>query len=410
MKLNQIVLLCFFCMPLFTQAQIQLKQTPKGIRYHVIDRKIGNLQYVEINDYVTVRLYTYNYKDSLLAFQEIKDALMEPATSPVDIRDVVPYLAVGDSAVCYLKVDTLVKYAGRSMPAYLPLGTDVKHCLKVVKSKKKADFELEQSQAGQAQRDTDKSIIANYNQANNLKTMVTASGLHCIVTQQGTGAKPTKGQKVTVHYRGTLLSGKEFDSSYSRNQPFSFTLGMAQVIKGWDEGVALLNGGSKATLLIPSDLAYGTAGAGSDIPPSSVLKFEIELLDIPVEKAYTLAEYIKANNLKTMVTASGLHYIITQQGTGAKPIKGQQVKVHYRGTLLSGKEFDSSYGRNEPLIFSVGVGQVIKGWDEGLMLLPVGTKATLLIPAELGYGSRGAGSSIPPDAPLRFDVELIEAK
>ena len=109
-------------------------------------------------------------------------------------------------------------------------------------------------------------------------------------------------------------------------------------------------------------------------------------------------------------TASGLYYKITQKGTGAKPTAGQEVSVHYAGRLVNGTEFDSSYKRNEPIAFPVGMGHVIKGWDEGIMLLNVGDKATFLIPAELGYGARGAGGVIPPNAWLIFDVELVGVK
>ncbi len=109
-------------------------------------------------------------------------------------------------------------------------------------------------------------------------------------------------------------------------------------------------------------------------------------------------------------TDSGLRYQILQKGSGAKPKKGQTVSVHYKGQLADGTVFDSSYKRNQPLEFPVGVGQVISGWDEGICLLNVGDKARLVIPSDLGYGSSGAGGVIPPDATLVFDVELMEVK
>ncbi|WP_191859402.1 peptidylprolyl isomerase [Hanstruepera ponticola] len=109
-------------------------------------------------------------------------------------------------------------------------------------------------------------------------------------------------------------------------------------------------------------------------------------------------------------TDSGLRYQILQKGTGAKAEKGQTVSVHYKGQLADGTVFDSSYKRNQPLEFPVGVGQVIPGWDEGICLLNVGDKARLVIPSDLGYGSRGAGGVIPPDATLIFDVELMAVK
>ncbi|MEZ4802555.1 MAG: peptidylprolyl isomerase [Gelidibacter sp.] len=109
-------------------------------------------------------------------------------------------------------------------------------------------------------------------------------------------------------------------------------------------------------------------------------------------------------------TKSGLRYQIIQKGNGKKAEKGHMVSVHYKGQLADGTVFDSSYKRNQPLDFQVGVGQVIPGWDEGICLLQVGDKARLVIPSDLGYGPSGAGGVIPPNATLVFDVELMDTK
>ncbi|WP_282134481.1 peptidylprolyl isomerase [Seonamhaeicola maritimus] len=109
-------------------------------------------------------------------------------------------------------------------------------------------------------------------------------------------------------------------------------------------------------------------------------------------------------------TESGLRYQIIQKGDGAKAEKGKTVSVHYKGQLADGTVFDSSYKRNQPIDFPLGVGQVIPGWDEGVQLLSVGDKARFVIPSNLGYGSRGAGGVIPPNATLIFDVELMSVK
>ncbi len=111
-----------------------------------------------------------------------------------------------------------------------------------------------------------------------------------------------------------------------------------------------------------------------------------------------------------MKTKSGLTYNETKVGKGNSPKKGKIVSVHYRGTLEStGKQFDSSYDRGTPLQFVLGQGQVIKGWDEGIALMKEGGEATLIIPSELGYGPRGAGGVIPPNATLIFEVTLVKA-
>lgn len=109
-------------------------------------------------------------------------------------------------------------------------------------------------------------------------------------------------------------------------------------------------------------------------------------------------------------TESGLRYKIINKGSGKAAEKGKMVSVHYKGQLADGTVFDSSYKRNQPLDFQVGVGQVISGWDEGICLLQVGDKARLVIPSDLGYGAQGAGGVIPPNAILVFDVELMDVK
>ncbi|MGB6067733.1 MAG: FKBP-type peptidyl-prolyl cis-trans isomerase [Desulfomonilaceae bacterium] len=113
---------------------------------------------------------------------------------------------------------------------------------------------------------------------------------------------------------------------------------------------------------------------------------------------------------RTLTTPSGLKIEILQEGNGPLPQNGQTVVVHYTGTLENGKKFDSSRDRGTPFSFVLGQGRVIRGWDEGIALMNVGTRARLTIPPQLGYGSAGAGNVIPPNATLIFDVELLGAK
>ena len=128
----------------------------------------------------------------------------------------------------------------------------------------------------------------------------------------------------------------------------------------------------------------------------------------PLNSAHAIATKL-AGGMKVNATPSGLQYIDLVEGDGDSPKLGQQVKVHYTGTLENGTKFDSSVDRGQPFEFQIGMGRVIKGWDEGVMTMKVGGKRKLVIPAELGYGARGIGP-IPPNSTLIFDVELLGVK
>ena len=237
-------------------------------------------------------------------------------------------------------------------------------------------------------------------------TQTTDSGLQYIDTIVGDGESPKQGDKVVVHYTGKLVDGTKFDSSLDRNKPFEFTIGIGQVIRGWDEGVMSMKVGGKRTMTIPPDLGYGERGAGEVIPSNATLVFDVELLEI--KEMYIDPDFSLPG--KEINKESGLRMIEHVTGDGTKPNSGDVVSVHYRGYLADNTQFDSSHDRGQPFTFSVGQGRVIKGWDEAILDMTVGSKRTLIIPPELGYGSRGAGRSIPPNAMLIFEVELISIK
>ena len=137
----------------------------------------------------------------------------------------------------------------------------------------------EMNKQNENQLSIDLEILDNYLKSNNIEAISTESGLRYVITEKGDGNKPTVGSKVKVHYTGTLLEGQKFDSSIDRGEPFSFDLGVGMVIPGWDEGIGYLSKGAKATLYIPSPLAYGPNGAGGVIPGNAILIFEVELID-----------------------------------------------------------------------------------------------------------------------------------
>jgi len=231
----------------------------------------------------------------------------------------------------------------------------------------------------------------------------TASGLATKVLKAGTGKdKPKPTDQVKVHYTGWTKDGKMFDSSIQRNEPTTF--GVTQVIPGWTEGLQLMVVGEKRRMWIPGKLAYGDQprmGA-----PAGDLTFDVELLEIlsPPETPKDVAKP-PADAKKT---ASGLAYKVLKKGNGKEhPTPQSRVTVHYTGWTTDGKMFDSSVTRGQPSSFMLG--QVIKGWTEGLQLMVVGEKTRFWIPGELAYGDTPKRPGA-PSGMLVFDVELIDFK
>lgn len=223
----------------------------------------------------------------------------------------------------------------------------------------------------------------------------------------GDGTEAITETSVTTHYSiwvaGT--SSDDFVISSENSQPATFVVGRGDtVFQGWEQGVIGMKVGGKRHLIIPPDLALGSQGSGS-IPANATLILEITLTDVIKPRKAT-----QVDEMDYITTVSGLKYYDIQVGTGISPTIGQTVVVDYVGWLEDGTQFDSSYDRSETFEFTLGMGNVITGWDLGVASMKVGGKRQLIIPSELGYGETGAGSTIPPGATLIFEVELLEIK
>ena len=233
----------------------------------------------------------------------------------------------------------------------------------------------------------------------------TDSGLQYFDIVEGEGDMPTPGQDVVVNYAAWLQSdGTYIASSDSVGGPLTFTLGSEMgVFPGWDEGVSTMRPGGKRYLVIPPALALGEEGGGR-VPPNSTLIMEVELLEV---KPLVLPTEVPEEDFTE--TESGLRYFDIVEGDGAEATTGSTVTVNYTGWLTDNVKFDSSVDSGQPMPFTLGVGQVIPGWDEGVAGMKVGGIRQLVIPAELAYGETGSGM-IPPGATLVFEVELLDVQ
>ncbi len=184
-----------------------------------------------------------------------------------------------------------------------------------------------------------------------------------------------------------------------------------KVVEGQDIVNAIAQGDSIETLKIIRKGAKAEAFVAND---EAMEKYKNALAEkakqAEAEAAKEFDSWVIKNYPTAQKTESGLYYVVEQEGTGEQAVAGSTVAVHYSGKLTNGNEFDNSYRRGQPIEFKIGIGQVIPGWDEGISLMKVGSKYKLIIPSELGYGKRGAGGVIPPNANLVFDTELISVK
>jgi len=280
--------------------------------------------------------------------------------------------------------------------------------------------------------------ISIYVAKNKVSVSPSASGIYIITQNQGSGRGIKKDDFVKINLTVSTIEGKKIFSTLDQNRPITFEYGKPFDTKGFDEAIATMKKGSKATVVVPSAMGFGEKGkkdmSGQDIiAPYSPVVYDIEVLDLKTkaenEKAAKeeaaaakkaadeakaaepslIQQYLKDNKITAKPTASGLYYVEKVKGKGPLAKAGDKVKVHYTGKLFNGKVFDSSLERkpSTPYEFTLGQQQVIPGWDEGIALMSAGGKATLVIPSKLAYGERGAGSDIKPFSPLVFDVELI---
>jgi len=357
-----------------------------------------------------------------------------------DIYEAFGMLHKGDSATFIINANDF--FTKTAKYPTLPEGIDSTSMMyfdvkllkaETVEERQKAEMEIAEKLKGE-----EDGKIQAYITKNNVTVLPSASGIYIITQNPGTGRGINKTDFVKMNLTVSSIDGKKIFSTLDKQKPITFEYGQPFDTKGFDEAIATMTKGSKATVVVPSAMGFGDKGkkdmSGQDIiAPFSPVIYDIEILDLKTKtenekvakdeevnakKAATeamakepslIAQYVKDNKITAKPNGSGLYYVEKVKGKGPKAVAGKKVKVHYTGKLFNGKVFDSSLDRkpSTPFEFTIGKGEVIPGWDEGISMMSAGGKATLIIPSKLGYGERGAGNDIPAYAPLVFDVELL---
>jgi len=262
-------------------------------------------------------------------------------------------------------------------------------------------------------------LVSFFGCGNKNSVVTLDSGLMFKDDSLGTGREVQRDDMITVHYKIWIV--KDSTSLFSdwtkdvmkniymiadtkaRNQPVKFVLTKNSFIKGSYEGLLGMQTGGRRTIIVPSELAYGKEGM-REIPPDTDIKIAVELLDVK-DKIVAAMWNVDTSLYKT--TESGLTYAIIKEGDGATADSGDVVTVNYTGYLVNGTKFDSSVERDESFSFLLGIGQIMPGWDEGIMLMRKGSKARFVIPPGLAYGELDL-KNIPANSTLIFDIELLD--
>ena len=285
MKNLKIIIACLL-LASFAQAQKAVKYSKSkttGLSY--VMHKSNKGPKLKLDDVVTLNLKYSTSKDSLV-FDSWKmgkpiQLKIAKASFKGDLMDGLTLLTVGDSASFLINADSLfTKTFGAPRPAFIDSSSFLSFTVKVISTTTDAALKAEELKAEKENAMKENEVIAKYIADKQITPSKSSSGLMYIISEPGAGEQAQAGKTVKVHYTGRLLDGTKFDSSLDRNEPIEFKLGQGMVIKGWDEGIALLKVGGKALLIIPSNLAYGSRGAGGVIPPFSPLTFEVELVSV----------------------------------------------------------------------------------------------------------------------------------
>lgn len=269
--------------------------------------------------------------------------------------------------------------------------------------------EQKQREIDQAYYDANDVDIQKYIKDKGITALPTGNGTFYTLTKSlPTAQKVNDGDSIIVHFQVKLLNGNVVDTtSKIRNMPDKYLINTESILPGLEDVLRLMREGEEATIIIPSYRALGS-NSTSKIPPYSVLIYEIQLVEVKSEEEQ-IAAYIAQKGITVTETKDNVRRFLTSAGSpNTKPLDGQELRICYTGRLLNGTRFD----QNLDSTFRVFLAQtgLITGFTTALRMMNEGEKATFIFPSSVGYGRQGAGSSIPPYAPLLFELTLVKSE
>jgi len=266
-----------------SNGQKGFKKTDTGLMYKFHVQNEDGRQPVE-GEYLLLKLVMRSADSVFFNSIEMTNEFFLPYQVPQyagDIYEGFNMMRVNDSATFMLDAEQFFNTTwNQPLPEFLEPGSKVFADVILLNVQTEEQIMAARMQEEEGRKTNEAIERAAYLEANNITVEPTASGLYFVEIEKGTGPRATAGNRVRVHYTGTLLNGNQFDSSVDRGEPFEFMLGARQVIMGWDEGIAMMNVGGKAKLIIPSEIAYGSQSRGERLPAYSTLVFEVELLGV----------------------------------------------------------------------------------------------------------------------------------
>ena len=391
----------------------------------------------QLNDVVSVAMI-YELKDTVLFNSDsLTEALRFPVIEPTfqgDLYAALSLLNVGDSVSIVFPADSFyMATAGlETLPEFVHAGEPMYFHVKLNSFQTDSEIQAEQHAMLEQMKAEEQLALSSFIEANQATINQKASGLIMVEEKVGKGALPKEGDVLKLNFSVGTLDGQMLFSTFERNEPMDVTFGEQFDTQGFDEGIGYIKKGGRSKLIVPSNLAFDSLGRGQIVAPYTTLVYDVEVLNIrskeevareneqkmkaeaakaeqaKQQESAKITGYLQKNGITVQPTASGLYYIETEAGTGTQAAAGKEVNVHYTLYNIDGKKLQSSLDSGQPFKFTLGQGQVIQGWDEGIALMKAGGKATLVLPSSLAYGATQRGEDIPPYSPLVFEVQLIE--